>query len=172
MAGVHIVMMGPMGVGKTTTGRAVADAIGRPFDDSDSWIERRFATTAALIASERGVAALHRVEADHAAAALAAAALAATTPSVISIAASAIEDDRVVAALTRSFGILLLAPTDALGDRIACSGRRDLGADRLGAIEALTQTRLPMWRAVAKATIDTTIGRNETVDAVLEAIDG
>ncbi len=37
----HIFLVGPMGVGKTTVGRQLADLLGRPFIDVDSEIERR-----------------------------------------------------------------------------------------------------------------------------------
>ena len=66
----HIVITGPMGAGKTTAGRLVADRLDRKFLDSDLHIESQLDTTARQIAAEDGVPALHRVESDSLRAAL------------------------------------------------------------------------------------------------------
>lgn len=58
----HIILIGPMGAGKTTIGRGVSQTLGLPFLDSDVEIERREGTTGASIADRHGVDRLHEVE--------------------------------------------------------------------------------------------------------------
>ena len=83
----HLVLTGPMGVGKTAVGAKLAAALGRRFVDSDAVIEAVAGRSGKDIAAELGVARLHEMEvealrqalhADHAAviAAAASAALA------------------------------------------------------------------------------------------------
>ena len=57
-----LVLVGLMGVGKTTVGREVADRLGWAFVDNDELFERRTGTTAAAYAAEHGDAAMHEVE--------------------------------------------------------------------------------------------------------------
>ena len=59
---MSIMILGPMGVGKTSVGRALAERRGIPFVDSDLVIETEEGFDAAEIARRRGVAALHQLE--------------------------------------------------------------------------------------------------------------
>lgn len=59
----HLVLLGPMGSGKSTVGRILAERLGRPFIDSDAQIEERYGSTAKAFAADRGVALLHAAEA-------------------------------------------------------------------------------------------------------------
>src|SRR6202790_2653856 len=61
----HIVVVCLMGSGKTTIGRAVAQALGRPSSDSDLEIERATGRTVGELALERGIAPMHELEARH-----------------------------------------------------------------------------------------------------------
>jgi shikimate kinase len=90
----HVVLVGLMGTGKTTVGRALAEALGRPFSDSDTAIERERGSTVQQLADELGVKKMHELEARHLLQALEAA-----EPSVIAAAASTIDDPACRAAL-------------------------------------------------------------------------
>ena len=79
----HLVLIGLMGVGKTTVGRRVAALLDRPFVDSDLHIEATTGRTVRQIAAEDGAAAMRAVES-----AALADALARPTPSVIGCRAS------------------------------------------------------------------------------------
>ncbi|MHB1565812.1 MAG: shikimate kinase [Acidiferrobacter sp.] len=57
-----IFLVGPMGVGKSTIGRALAEHLGQEFCDSDHEIERRTGATIALIFAVEGEAGFRRRE--------------------------------------------------------------------------------------------------------------
>jgi shikimate kinase len=59
----HLVITGPMGAGKTTVGRILADRLGWSFVDSDDQIETRFGMTGRTLAERHGVEHLHEAEA-------------------------------------------------------------------------------------------------------------
>ena len=90
----HVVLVGLMGSGKTTVGRALAAALGLPFSDSDASIERERGSTVQELADELGVEEMHELEARHLLRALGA-----PEPSVIAAAASTIDDPACRAAL-------------------------------------------------------------------------
>ncbi len=52
----NLYLVGPMGAGKTTVGRQLADLLGRPFVDSDHEIERRTGATIPWIFEKEGEA--------------------------------------------------------------------------------------------------------------------
>lgn len=58
----HVVLVGAMGVGKTTLGTALASRLGMGFLDSDVEIESCHGRTGAVIARDDGVPALHEIE--------------------------------------------------------------------------------------------------------------
>ena len=58
----HLVLVGPMGAGKSTIGKIVAARLRRPYIDSDDEVERRTSRTARQIAESDGLPALHRLE--------------------------------------------------------------------------------------------------------------
>jgi shikimate kinase len=121
----HIVVVGLMGSGKTTIGRAVAQALGRPFSDSDLEIERTTGRTVRELALERGIAAMHELEARHLLGALAA-----TEPSVIAAAASTVDQARCRAQLQRpdvTVVWLRAALSDVVARAATGSHRPDLG---------------------------------------------
>ena len=62
LATPNLILVGLPGSGKTTIGRAVAEALGRPFLDFDAEIERREYTTIAQIFAERGEAHFRALE--------------------------------------------------------------------------------------------------------------
>lgn len=58
----HVVLIGEMGTGKTTLGVPLADALNRPFLDSDEVMDEATGSTGAEIASRIGVEELHERE--------------------------------------------------------------------------------------------------------------
>ncbi len=93
----HVVVIGLMGAGKTTTGRALAGAYGWSWRDSDRDIEAATGLTVRELRYREGVDAMHAREAAHLIDALAS-----TEPNVISAAASVVDDPRCRAAMASS----------------------------------------------------------------------
>jgi len=58
----HIVVIGPMGAGKSTLGRLLADALACDFLDSDDWLEELHGESGSAIAATHGLASLHAIE--------------------------------------------------------------------------------------------------------------
>src|SRR5512136_1022688 len=50
----NLVLTGFMGTGKTTVGRMIAQRLGRPFIDTDQWIEERAGKSVEAIFAEEG----------------------------------------------------------------------------------------------------------------------
>lgn len=109
----HIVLIGQMGAGKTTIGRMLAERLGRPFSDSDGWLEIHRRTTATSLLDREGLDALHDAEADHLAESLAS-----TRPLIVAAAASTIERPDLVEALAGHTVVWLRATLDTLAGRI------------------------------------------------------
>ena len=58
----HLILVGPMGAGKTTVGRLLSRRLEIPFHDSDAALHERTGETGADIAGRAGVARLHQLE--------------------------------------------------------------------------------------------------------------
>ena len=89
----HVVLVGMMGVGKTTVGRRVAAALDRSFADSDAVIEARAGRTVREIFETDGEAAFRTLEA-------------------------AVGDDCVLATNTSSLSVASIAAACARPDRV------------------------------------------------------
>jgi shikimate kinase len=164
--GRHLVLVGSMGVGKSTVGRLLAERLGRPLRDSDADLAAAQHRSGRTVAAERGVDELHRWEADHLLDALGR-----PEPSVIAAAASTIDDDRCLRALQDADVVWLRASPGTLAHRIARqSHRRDLGDDPAATLAHLERSRASRYAQVAHLTLDVDdITPEQTVDAVLSA---
>ena len=58
----RIILIGYMGAGKTTVGKALARELGLPFYDLDWYIEERFRRTIPQIFAEKGEDGFRRIE--------------------------------------------------------------------------------------------------------------
>jgi len=161
----HIVIMGPMGSGKTTIGRLLARRLARGFVDNDAQIERTSGRTAAEIADADGVDALHvreaRVLRD---------ALDARVPAVITAAASTVHDAALRERLrTTTFVIWLTAEPKTLARRTATgsSARPRLDSDHLTVAERQRVERDPLFADVADLLVSTDGSIESVVDDVV-----
>ena len=118
MAG-HIVILGPMGSGKTTLAGGLAGSLGRQVFDSDKSIEVRTGRIGREIAENDGVDLLHRLEAD-----VLLDVLANPDPAVVAAAASVIEDPVVREALADAYCVWVTADPDILAERSARGSHR------------------------------------------------
>jgi shikimate kinase len=148
----HVVLLGLMGSGKTSIGSVVADRLGWPLVDGDEWLEQRFGgRTAAQIADDRGLDALHELEAE-----IALAALDLAEPAVIGPAASVCESSAVRDALADHHVVWLTASPDYLAREAAAKSHRPL-VDRPDALEIFERqlaVRQPLVLPLAELVVD------------------
>ncbi|HEX6237089.1 MAG TPA: shikimate kinase [Acidimicrobiales bacterium] len=160
---MHVVLVGPMAVGKSTVGHLLAERLGRPLRDSDEDLLAERGVTGAEVAVREGVDALHRWEASHLLRALAG-----DRPAVIAAAASVVDDPACRAALRAAFVVWLRAPVELLVDRLGDDDhRRRLGATDVG---DLIRTRAPRYAAVADAAVDASAPVGDVAGRVLAAL--
>lgn len=164
MAGArHIVIIGPMGVGKTTTAAAVAAELDRPMRDSDADIESRTGRTGREIAQADGVPALHELEA-----VVLLDALAVAEPAVIAAAASVVDRDDCRQALATPFVATLDLAAEPLLARIGSGDhRRAVTLDEIG---ALIDRRESALAAIADLRLDANLPTDELRRAIVDAI--
>jgi shikimate kinase len=142
-----------MGAGKTTVGRKLARALGRPFIDSDQQVEQRTGRTVREIFEADGEAAYRVLEAD-----ALAEALATTSPSIIAAAGGTVlreeNRDRMRHAGTV---VWLRADPAVLADRVRNGTHRPLLQDDPAAVlERLDAQRRALYEEVADHVVDTT----------------
>lgn len=162
----HLVLVGMMGVGKTTVGRCLAAKMGRDLLDSDALIEAREGRTVREIFVADGEDAFRVIETD-----VLIESLAAAEPAVIAAAGGVVLRPENRAAL-RSSGarvVWLRADPALLLDRVANGAHRPLlDDDPETALRTMFEQRAPLYREVADAIVSVD-GRsiNEVVEAVL-----
>jgi len=164
-----IVLVGLMGVGKSTIGRRLAQRLGLPFVDSDHEIEAaadlsitemftRFGETAFRDGERRVIARLIDGR-----------------PKVIATGGGAFMNDATRALiLERAISVWLDADIDVLADRVARrSGTRPLlnGRDPKQALAELAAIRNPIYSQAKIHIRSMPQPHNATVDSILEALD-
>jgi shikimate kinase len=159
--GPHLVILGQMGVGKSTTGSAVANALGWGFADSDEDIATLFERDGRAIAAEEGIDVLHQVEQ-----AVLLGALARTSPTVVTAAASTVERPLVRRVLPRRATVVRLdAPLEVVLRRQAAGGhRRPMAAEELA---VLAERRGPLFREVEDRCLSAERPVGELVDEIV-----
>ena len=155
----HVVMVGLMGVGKSTVGRLLADRLGLPFIDNDDLLTNHTTRTAEQIATESGLDELHRLEAR-----LLSDALEKPGSSVLTAAASTVSGEAGRDALRKARHVVWLRDDlAAVTARVARSGqfhRPDFSPEVL---RQLDEQRRPLFASVATTTIDIAGDDPETV---------
>ncbi|HKK04638.1 MAG TPA: shikimate kinase AroK [Gammaproteobacteria bacterium] len=151
----NIFLVGPMGAGKTTIGRQLAEALGYQFVDSDHEIEQRTGANIPLIFDVEGEAGFRRREAaviDE---------LTQRTGLVLATGGGAVLDPANRTHLkTRGKVIYLAASVAKLLERTARDRNRPLlqTADPRAKLEALMAERDPLYRDVADLVVNTDRG--------------
>jgi shikimate kinase len=156
MSIVHVVLVGPMAVGKSTVARALGDRLGWPVRDSDDDLQRERGFSGRELAAAAGVAALHRWESAHLRRAVAA-----TSPSVVAAAASVVDDPLSRDALADQFVVWLQASAVTRAERMSQpqqpqqpDHRRTLGGDPVEALASLDEGRAEGYEGVADLVVD------------------
>ena len=165
----HLVLVGLMGVGKSTVGRALAEQLDRPFLDSDHMIEERTGRTVRTIWLEDGEPAFRALETE-----VLREALAASEPTVIAAAGGVVlsEVNRELLNDAEADVVWLLADEDLLVERVRSGGHRPLlDDDPAGTLARMTAERAPLYQEVADAIVSVERRSvNDVTKAVLRCI--
>ena len=153
----RILLVGMMGSGKSSVGRALSRRTGWPFMDNDELVQQVTGLTARQLLAERGVEAMRRAEAD---ALVAGAHL--DPPAIVAVAAGTILDPDQRA---------IRAPATVLARRAAGAVHRPwLDDDPLAWFEQAMATRDPLYASVADIEVDTaTTPPSDAAERILRA---
>ncbi len=165
LADRHLVLVGLMGSGKTTVGRAVAARLGRDFQDSDALIEEQEGRTVRDIFATEGEAAFRGLETE-----ALRRSLAQTEPMVIAAAGGVVlrEENRHALHDSGARVVWLRADPSVLVERVKSGQHRPLlDGDPERTLRSMYETREALYREVADAivTVD-----NRSVTEVVEAV--
>jgi shikimate kinase len=157
-----LVLIGPMGAGKTSIGRRVAKALGLPFTDSDAAIVRAHGPIQAIFAAS-GEAHFRELEREAVRESLA-------TGGVVALGGGAILHPQTREDLTAHRVVLLTVDPRTVAGRVRGSARPLLaGDDAVARWEEIYQSRRALYEAAADVVFDTSRGPLQgIVDAVVE----
>ncbi len=160
----HVVMIGMMGVGKSTVGRLVAARLGWDYWDNDDALEASTGTTAGELQRRRGQAALHATENR-----LLRDALQSHDRTVLAAAGSVVLKPELLAGELTVWLRMSLARER---ENIAHSGQhhRPLPEAAMAVLQRLSAARLPMYERVADITIQVADTPEATCELVMNAL--
>jgi shikimate kinase len=142
----HLVLVGPMGAGKSTIGRRLAQRLGLPFDDMDAAIEARAGATVSTIFEMEGEAGFRAREREMLAELL-------QSPSRVIAGGGGLvlSDENRKALQARAFVVLLELSVEGQLHRLARDRTRPLlqREDREAVLRVLAEERAALYAAVA-----------------------
>ena len=147
----HIVLVGMMGAGKSSVGRALARRLDRELLDSDQMVEERDGRTVREIWAADGEPAFRELEAE-----VLADAIASSSPSVVAAAGGVVlsEANRAVLKSDSAHVVWLLADVDLLLERVRNGMHRPLlDEDPEGTLRAMYAERSELYQDVADAIV-------------------
>jgi shikimate kinase len=161
----HLVLVGMMGVGKTTVARLLSDRLSRPVLDSDLVIEHRTGRTVREIFATDGEPAFRAMETE-----VLLEALASPVPSIIAAAGGVVLSATNRTALKGSGArvVWLCADPATLVERVRGGGHRPLlDQDPAGTLQHMFVEREAFYREVADAIV---LVDNRSITDVVEAV--
>ncbi|CAN5769335.1 shikimate kinase [soil metagenome] len=164
----RILLIGMMGSGKSSVGRALAARTGWPFLDNDALVERASGRTARQLLADEGEAALREAES-----AALDAGLGVEPPSIIGVAGGVLlkpVDRRRVAA--DGFVVWLRAPAEVLAARaVGAEHRPWLDGDAVAWFRRTLAERGPLYAEVSDLEVDTAASTpSEAAEAIVAAL--
>ncbi|MGN8048584.1 shikimate kinase [Curtobacterium sp. 22159] len=142
-----VVIIGPMGAGKSSVGKRVAKSLGVPFTDTDRVIAREHGPIPGIFA-DRGEPAFRELEA-------AAVRDAVATGGVIAVGGGAVTHAATRDAMAGADVVLLTVSPEAVAERIAGSDRPLLATGGIDAWQTIMDERAATYAALAHAVFDT-----------------
>lgn len=144
----HVAVLGMMGAGKTSFGSKLAQSLGLDYLDSDDSIATRYGRSGADLAAAQGIDELHRIEAG-----LVLEQLSAADPTVVSVAASVVDDPACVTLLeSAAFVVWVDTPLELVFERITHgTHRRPM---KRAEVEELFASRVPAFKSLADWRVD------------------
>lgn len=161
----HIVLVGMMGAGKSSVGRAMAHRLGRPLLDSDAMIEERTGNTVREIWLDVGEPAYRLLETE-----VLRDALASDVPAVIAAAGGVVlsETNRTLLGEADAYVVWLLADVELLLGRVRNGMHRPLlDDDPEATLRRMYDERADLYRHVADAIVSVD---NRSVNDVTQAV--
>lgn len=164
-----VVLVGPMGSGKSSVGRALAQRLRMRHIDTDALVERRDGRSVPEIFAADGEAAFRALETAELRSALDASAVIATGGGIV-----VTDENRRLLNESGALVVWLDASIDALAERVGSGrGRPLLEGDVRRALQAKVAERAPGYLEVADLRVDTTAMRHsDCVDAIVAALEG
>jgi shikimate kinase len=144
---VPVVMIGPMGAGKSSIGKKLSRRLHVPFVDTDRVIVRRHGPVAEIFSSQ-GEPRFRELEHEVVVEALAA-------PGVVSLGGGAVLHADTRERLRATRVVLLTVTPEAVEARIAGSSRPLLQTGGMAAWRAIADERQPLYRSLADVELDT-----------------
>jgi shikimate kinase len=146
----RVLLVGMMGAGKSTVGRALGDRLGWPYYDNDELLRRAAGVDTRTVLEQRGELALRRAES-----AALTVALTEGGPLVAGVAGGVVEDPLDRARLRAGgFVVWLRAAVETLVRRTSGTDRPWLGDDPRAALTALYAGRAALYESVASVVVD------------------
>lgn len=163
----HVVLIGMMGTGKSTVGRLVADALQRPFLDSDDAVAQRFGRSVSEIFEVDGEARFRELECE-----VMADLLSSPTPSVIAAAGGTVLRPETRTRMGASGTVVWLrAPVEVLVGRTERGTHRPaLASDPRATLMQMEQDREPLYREVADLVVDADAPLASVVSQVVASV--
>lgn len=163
--GPRVVLVGPMGAGKTSVGRALAARLGVPFVDTDAEVEDLTGLAIADIFAQWGQERFRRIEARTIARLLS------DSEGVLALGGGALTDPGTAQLLVNHRVVLLTVDAARVAERIGGGQRRPVlaGPDPLARWAQVTAERADAYAAAAVWRIDTT---GSTVADIADALAG
>jgi shikimate kinase len=164
----RVVLVGPMGAGKTTVGRLLAERWGVTFTDTDDEVEQAEGRAISDIFVDSGEEHFRALERSAVARALG------CHPGVLALGGGAVMSAETRAALAGHRVVFLRVGLTDAAARVGLGASRPLLLGNVrGTMKALLDERTPVYESVAGVAVDTD-GRtpDEVADLVEEALDG
>ena len=161
----HLVLVGLMGTGKTTTGRVLAATLGWPLRDSDAEIEALTGRSVRELRDELGTDPMHDLEAQ-----ALLRALGGDGPDVIGAAASVVDREDCLAALSGArvaVAWLTVSPETAAERFVSGAHRPWYGDDPVAFLARQAREREPAFRSLDPVIVPTD---DRPPDAVADAV--